>query len=84
MIGSYVTGCFKATIMLADDQFEPIRGDYSDLHAQLHITSQDKHVSEIVKYNCTAKDRVCRNYNKIPFDHLHPIIIIEMVYVAVF
>ena len=32
----------------------------------------------------TVKDQVCGNYNIIPFDRLLPIIVIEMVYAAVF
>ena len=47
LIGVYVTRGFKVTIMLADNQFEPMRSNLVDLHAQLHITSQDKHVPEI-------------------------------------
>ena len=47
LIGAYVTRGFKVTIMLADNQFEPIRGDLTDLHAQLHITSRDEYVPEI-------------------------------------
>ena len=61
-----------------------MHGNLSDLRAQLHITSQDKHVPEIKRYNRTIKDRVCGNYNMIPFDYLPPIIVIEMVYTAVF
>ena len=38
-IGAYVTRGFKVTIMLVDNQFEPMRGDFTDLHVQLHITS---------------------------------------------
>ena len=40
LIGVYVTSRgFKVTIMLADNQFEPICGNLTDLHDQLHITS---------------------------------------------
>ena len=61
-----------------------MRGNLADLHAQFHITSQDKHVSEIERYNRTIKDRVRGNYNIIPFDYLPPIIVIEMAYIAMF
>ena len=30
------------------------------------------------------KERVCGNYNVIPFEHLPPIVVIEMVYTDVF
>ena len=39
LIGAYVTRGFKVTIMLVDNQFEPIRGKFADLHTQLCITS---------------------------------------------
>ena len=39
LTGVYVSRGFKVTIMLADNQFEPMRGNLADLHAQLHITS---------------------------------------------
>ena len=39
LIGAYVTRGFKVTIMLKDNQFEPMRGNRAGLHAQLHITS---------------------------------------------
>ena len=81
MIGVYVTRDFKVTIMLTDNQFEPMLGDLIDLYAQHHITSQGKHVPEIDQYNCTSRDSV---YNIIPFDYMTPIMVIEMVYADVF
>ena len=39
LIGAYVTRGFKVTILLTDNQFEPMRGNLADLHTQLHITS---------------------------------------------
>ena len=76
--------CFKVTIILAYNQFEPMCGNLEDLHTQLHITSWDMHISEIMLFNCTVKDRVCCTYNIILFDYLSPIIVIDMVYSAVF
>ena len=38
-IGTYVTRGFALTIMLADNPFEPMRGNFADLHAQFHITA---------------------------------------------
>ena len=32
LIGAYITRGFKLIIMLADNQFDPMRGDLSDLH----------------------------------------------------
>ena len=61
-----------------------MRGNLADLHTQLNITARDEHVPEIERFNRTIKERVRGNYNILPFDHLPPIIVIEMVYTAVF
>ena len=39
LIVAYITRGFKVTIVLADNQLEPMCGNLADLHAQLHITS---------------------------------------------
>ena len=84
IIGAYVTRGFRVTIILADNQFETMRGELADLHATLHITSRDEHVPEIERYNRTIKERVRGNYTMLPFQHLPPMFVIEMVYNAVF
>ena len=84
LIGTYVTRGFRVTIILADNQFESMRGDLADLHATLHITSRDEHVPEVERYNRTIKERVRGNYTMLPYQHLPPIFVIEMVYNAVF
>ena len=84
LIGAYVTRGFCVTIILADNQFESMRGDLANLHAMLHITSRDEHVPEVERYNRTIKERVRANHTMIPFQHLPPVFIIEMVYSSVF
>ena len=84
IIGTYVTRGFRVTIILADNQFESMRGDLADLHATLHITSRDEHVPEVERYNRTIKERVRGNHTMLPYQHLPPIFVIEMVYNAVF
>ena len=84
VIGAYVTRGFRVTIILADNQFESMRGDLADLHAMLHITSRDEHVPEVERYNRTIKERVRANHTMLPFQHIPPIFIIEMVYSSVF
>ena len=79
-----MTHGFRVTIILANNQFESMRVDLADLHAQLNITARDEHVPEIERFNRTIKERVRGNYNILPFDHLPPIIVIEMVYTAMF
>jgi len=84
IIGAYVSRGFRVTIILADNQFESMRGDLANLHAVLHITSRDEHVPEIERFNRTIKERVRGNHTTLPFQHLPPIFVIEMVYNAVF
>ena len=84
IIGAYTTRGFRVTIIMADNQFESMRGSLADLHAQLHITSRDEHVPDIERYNRTIKERVRANHSMLPFTHVPPIIVIEMVYTAVF
>ena len=84
VIGAYVTRGFCVTIILADNQFESMRGDLANLHAMLHITSRDEHVPEVERYNRTIKERVRANHAMLPFQHIPPVFIIEMVYSSVF
>ena len=84
LIGKYVTRGFRVTSMLADNQFEQICGNVADLHAQLHITAQDKHFPVIERYNRTTKESVCGNYNILMFEHLPPVVVTEIVCTSVF
>ena len=84
IIGAYVTRGFRVTIILADNQFESMRGKLADLHAQLNVTARDEHVPEIERFNRTIKDRVRGHFNTLPFKHLTPVFVSEMVYHAVF
>ena len=84
IVEAYVTHGFWVTIIFADNQFESIRGDLTDLHAQLNITVRDEHVPEIERYNRTIKEQVRGNYNVLPYNHLPPVFIIKMVHNAVF
>ena len=59
-------------------------GDLADLHAQLNITACDEHVPEIERFNRTIKEHLRGNYNVLLFDHLPPMIVIEMVYTGAF
>ena len=61
-----------------------MRGNVAGLHAQRHITAWDEHVPETERYNRTLKECVGRNYNIIPFEHLPLVVVIEMVYTAIF
>ena len=84
IIGAYVTRGVCVIIVLANNQFETMRGDIADLHMTLNITSCDKHVPEIKWFNRTIKERVRSNYNMLPYNYLPPMIVIEMMYCSVF
>ena len=84
IIGTYVARGFRVTIILADNQFESMRGDIANLGATLSITARDEHVPEVERFNRTIKDRVRGNYTMVPYKHIPPIFVIEMVYTAVF
>jgi hypothetical protein len=80
----YIVRGFRVTIILADNQFESLRGDIANLGAIVNVVSRDEHVPEIERYNRTIKDRVRSQYTVMPFKMVPPIVIIELVYAQVF
>jgi hypothetical protein len=84
VIGTYALRGFRVTIILADNQFESMRGDLADLGATVNIVSRDEHVPEIERFNRTIKDRVRAAWNVLPFTYVPPILTIELVYNVVF
>ena len=84
VIAAYARRGFRVHIIITDNQFESMRGDIADLHAILHVTARDEHVHEIERYNRTIKERVRAQYNVLPFQHVPPIMVVEMVYSSVF
>ena len=61
-----------------------MRGDIADLGALLSITARDEHVPEVERYNRTIKERVRGHHAMTPYTHIPPVLVIEMVYNAVF
>jgi hypothetical protein len=84
IFGVYTVRGFRVTIILADNQFESMRGDIANLGAIVNVVSRDEHVPEIERYNRTIKDRVRSQYTMLPFKYVPPIVIIELVYSQVF
>ena len=84
VIGTYALRGFHVTIILADNQFESMRGELADLGATVNIVSRDEHVPEIERFNRTIKDRVRSAWNILPFEYKPPIMTIELVYNVVF
>eukprot|EP00804_Cyclotella_cryptica_P027764 CCRYP_009202-RA/>CCRYP_009202-RA protein AED:0.72 eAED:0.12 QI:0/-1/0/1/-1/1/1/0/1137 len=84
VIGVYASRGFRVTVILADNQFEPMRGELANLGAIINVVSHDEHVPEIERFNRTIKERVRAAYNVLPFEFVPPVFIIELVYAQVF
>jgi hypothetical protein len=84
VLGVYSTRGFKVTIIMADNQFEPLRGELADMGALINVVSRDEHVPDIERYIRTVKERVRSQHSVLPFRTTPPIVIIELVYMSVF
>lgn len=94
--GTYRQRGFRIHLILADGQFESLRGDLATLGytgdgsleeqppIALNVTSRDEHVPEIERYQRTVKERSRCLYNTLPYTHLPPLLIIGMVHHSVF
>jgi hypothetical protein len=78
--GLYMHRGFKITHMLMDGQFESLRADIADLQINLNTVSRDEHVPEIERRIRTVKECTRCVYNTLPFRHVPPRMLIEMVY----
>jgi hypothetical protein len=81
---TYASRGFKVTIILTDNQFKSIRSEQADMSAIINIVSRDEHVPKVERYNQTIKDHVCSVYKILPFKHIPPIFVVELVYSQVF
>ena len=84
VFGLYTNRGFRVKVVMADNQFESLRGDIADLGANINVVSRDKHVPKIEWYICTIKEPVCATHNMTPFKFIPPIFIVEMVYANLF
>ena len=48
---AYASRGFTVTIILADNQFESMRGELADMGAIINIVSRDEHVPKVEQYN---------------------------------
>eukprot|EP00804_Cyclotella_cryptica_P004090 CCRYP_019112-RA/>CCRYP_019112-RA protein AED:0.35 eAED:-0.77 QI:0/-1/0/1/-1/0/1/0/265 len=78
IMGVYASRGFRVTVILANKQFKPMRGELANLGAIIKVFSHDEHVSEIERYNRTIKERVQAAYNILPFKFVPPVFIIEI------
>ena len=76
--GLYTNRGFRIKVVMADNQFEILRGDISDLGANINVVSRDEHVPDIERYIRTIKERVRATHNMTPFKFIPPIFIVEM------
>ena len=84
VMGVYASRGFCVTIILANNQFESMRGDLADLGTIINVISYDENVPEIERYNRTIKECVRSAYNVLRFIHVPPVFIVELVYSQVF
>ena len=75
---------FRVTLLLADNQFASLSTDLATLGVATNIVSRDEHVPDIERYIRTIKDRVRSQYSVLPFNHIPPLLLTELVYAQVF
>jgi len=75
----YQKGGYKVADVLADNQFECVRGEVSELGACLNIASADEHVPEIEWCIQTIKERVRSIYKSFAFKKMPNRLIAEMI-----
>eukprot|EP00957_Ditylum_brightwellii_P075648 5749112-Ditylum_brightwellii.AAC.1 len=61
-----------------DGEFEPMRHEMAKMKTHLNICSEDEHVHEIERMNCTIKEKVCGTFNSLPIKRYPGKMIIEM------
>lgn len=76
----YAQRGFIVTEVAMDGQFEPIRGDLTDIQVGLNTAGHDDHVPEIERHIRVVKERGHAIYNTVPFNRFNARMIIEMIY----
>ena len=84
IIGAYSIRGFRVKIVIADGQFESLRGDIADLGADLIIVARDEHVHDIERFIRTIKERVRADWIMMPFETGPPSLVAELVSRAIF
>jgi hypothetical protein len=80
----YQGGGFNVKTILADQEFESLRGDLASVQVQLNSTARDEHVGDIERYIRTVKERTRATYNTLPFERMPTRMVIKMVYSSFF
>ena len=84
IVGAYSIRGFKVTIMIGDGQFESMRGEICDLGVHLHVVANNDHVPDNERFIRTIKERVRCDWAIMPFKHVPPSVVAQLVYRAVF
>ena len=80
----YAQRGFRVVTILLDGQFEPLRGDLSDLNIALQTCARDDHIPEAERHIRTIKERARAIYNTLPFQRLPVRMIIELIHYCTF
>jgi len=78
IISTYQKVGFKVMDVLADNQFECVRGALVDLGACLNFAAADEHVPEVEQFR-TIKERVHSIFNSLTFKKMPTRLIAEMI-----
>ena len=84
ILSTYQKGGYKVVDILADNQFECVRGELSELGASLNIASADEHVPEIERCIRTIKERVRSIYISLSFKKMPNRLVAKMIYTSVY
>ena len=80
----YTKRGFKVDTLLMDGQFEPLRAPLSGIGVSLNTVARDEHVPEVERWIRFIKERMRAIFNTLPFEHLPPRLIVEMVHNVVY
>ena len=81
---TYMKRGFKIDMCLMDGQFEPIRGNLSEMSITMNTVAKGEHVPEVERQIRTIKERVRCVYNTLPFTKIPGRMLTELVYYSVF
>jgi hypothetical protein len=75
---------FHITWAFMNNDFQSLRGELADMGIGYNEAGRDRHVPQIEQYIQTVKERMRATFNMLPFTNMPSILMIEMVWAAVF
>jgi hypothetical protein len=82
VIGIYKQQGFRVATIEADPEFRPLEAEVRNM--EFNLCAQNEHVPDIERYIRTVKDRVRSCYHTLPYSCIPRVMIIRLVYNAVF